>query len=288
MILGTLNTDKSLSDEISKQGITIVSLDTNPNTACDAFFIDFHPTKSDKTPQKAAKLVTQALVLEDAVKKKKPVLIFDRYLGLTLKEYNWLNSSRTKFFEPALIYRSGFRYLPFWYKPKSLNDIEINDLERPYYLAYKGNVTERMKSFEQYYTYYAKIYPNKKVVYNKSIDKIKEEEYKNFGIERKDFEYSEAQYTFIIGTQMEYKIGYLDSFIFKALECNCIPVIPSEHRYFSSIQTYSDLQIINGMYNHVYIGLIADVYRNIDRYYPEMKIENVAGEIVNHLKEIVK
>ena len=88
MILGTLNTDKSLSDELSKQGITIVPLDINQSIACDAFFIDFHPTKSDKTPQKAAKLVAQAFVLEESVKKKKPILLFDRYLGLTKKEYD--------------------------------------------------------------------------------------------------------------------------------------------------------------------------------------------------------
>ncbi|GEM_PF-2384210 len=288
MILGTLNTDKSLSDELSKQGITIVPLDINQSIACDAFFIDFHPTKSDKTPQKAAKLVAQAFVLEESVKKKKPVLLFDRYLGLTKKEYNWLNSTKIRFLEPALNYRSGFYYLPFWYKQKKLNDIQLNNNERQYCLGYKGNIIERIKSFEKYYVYYAKLYPNNKVVYNKEVDKIKKEEYKNFGIEKKDFDYSEVQYTFIIGTNLEYKIGYLDSFIFKALESNCIPIIPPEHRYFGLIQSYFDLHIINNMYDQIYIGMLCDLYENLEKYYPEMEIKNVAGEIINHIKDIMK
>lgn len=282
-----LNCDPVLMNEIKKH-ITVVDLDRDPRTNCDVFFIDFSPTKSDKTPEKAAKLVRQVDTLEDAVKKKKMVLLFDRYLSLTTKEYDWLKKFNTRFLEPALNNRTNFTYLPFWYVPKTLDEIMISDSDRPYVLGYKGNVSDRIKSFESYYVSFAKIYPNYKVAYDKSIERVKEEEYKNYNIERKKFDYIDCKYTIILGTHREYTIGYLDNFTFKALNSNCVPLIPLDHRYFGNIGwkywTAEDLKYLHNQYEKAHVGLLLEVYDSLDRFYPEMKIQNVAESIIRLAK----
>jgi len=288
LILGTLNIDSILLEELHKNAVKTVSLEKDQDVSYDAIFIDFFPTKSDNTPEKAAKLVLQATVIEKNVKKKKPIIIFDRYLGLTQKEYNWISSSvKSKFFEPAINYRRNFSYLPFWYRSKNLLDIKLNNSQRPYFLAYKGNLNDRIHSFEKYYLYVAKNYPELKIIYDKKIDKVKAEEYSNFGIEYKKFEYSEVQHTIILGTKKEYEIGYLDSFTFKALDQNCIPIIPVEHRYFKSIDQNFDIHFYNKMYESTYVGQILEIYSNLDKYYPEMKVENVAKNILESVKNLI-
>jgi len=42
------------------------------------------------------------------------------------------------------------------------------------------------------------------------------------------------------------------------------------------------------MYDQIYIGILCDLYENLEKYYPEMEIKNVAGEIINHIKDIMK
>ena len=125
------------------------------------------------------------------------------------------------------------------------------------------------------------------MVYDKSIERVKEEEYKNYGIQHKTFEYTDSQYTIIIGTNQEYRIGYIDAYTFKALDNNCIPLLVPEHRYFSKLGwnwTGEDLKWLHNQYEKMYIGLILEFYDGLERFYPEMKLQNVAGEIIRMTK----
>ena len=284
MTIGLHNAEPVLLEAVKKH-VPVVNLDRESGTNADVYFFDFIPTKSDKTPEKAARLLKQVTLLEEAVKRKKPILLFDRYLALTSKEHDWLKRSNTRFLEPALNHRTGFTYLPFWYVPKTLNDISISVSGRPYILGYKGNISERLKSFETTYVSFAKVYPSHNIVYDKPIAQTKEEEYKNDGIERKPFNYTDCQYTFIIGTNLEYRVGYLDSYLFKALDANCVPLIPLEHRYFSAISWPSNrMDFLVDQYDKVHIGMLLEVYENLERYYPEMQIQNVAESITRIVK----
>jgi hypothetical protein len=298
MRIGLLNSDPLLERKLSNIHTTI-SLDKKdtPLKECEFVFIDYIPTSSGNKPSKAAKLLRQTSLLEECVKNKKPFILFDRYLGLKDSEYKLLSKTqRVIFLEPALNFRTNFSYLPFWYEPKILMDIEISRAsDRPYLLGYKGRVNERIKAFESYYLTFAKDYYAKyKIAYDKPLGiKSKELEYTNFSIECvQDLSYSQCQYTIIIGTELEYHVGYLDSYYFEALRRNCVPLLTNEHRYFKAlggnIWDGWSLDYLYNRYDVAHVGMIHDIYKSLDSHYPEMRIDSVIEMLNEHFKNITK
>lgn len=298
MRIGLLNVDPLLEYELSKQYPAIPLDRKNVSIKeCDVLFIDYIPTSSGNKPSKAAKLLRQTTVLEECIKAKKPFALFDRYLGLKKDEYKLLSKSQQNIFlEPALNFRTNFSYLPFWYEPKTLMDIEISSAEtRPYLLGYKGRINERFKAFESYYLQFAKDYYSKyKIAYDKPLGiKSKELEYTNYSIECvPNLSYSQCQYTIIIGTELEYHIGYLDSYYFEALKHGCVSLITNEHRYFKAlggnIWNGESLDYLHNRYDIAHVGMIHDIYKSLDSHYPEMRIDSVVEMLSEHFKNITK
>ena len=286
MRIGCINVEKSLADELSKIA-SVCLIGKGEKLEFDTLFIDWIPL-SRKNPENTPKLLAQTEIVEKYIIKKIPTVIFDRYLGISSKEYNWLRKFNVSFCEPALDYRRNFIYLPFWTILKRFNDISLNNSERKYSLAYKGSITDKIKSFEKYYVEYSTSYMGDDVCYCGSVDKDKEREYLEGGLHRKDFSFSDAKISIIIGTARDYKVGYLDSSFMDALNNNCVPMLPEEHRYYSGfpwvIPTIQEIKSFADMYENTYIGLINDVYNDIEKRYPEMKVENTAEMVVELLK----
>jgi hypothetical protein len=287
-MIGLLNVDITLTDELSKSVKTInvnESLDDNVK----ALFIDWLPT-TDDNKENAQKLIKQVGIIKHYIKKKIPIMLFDRYRGLTNTEIDWFKKNNVKFFEPCIHLRPGFQYLPYWIKIKTFDDLILDNHEREITLLYKGNLTkDKIETFREYYVDTAKENPSYRICYHSGykIDPDVELYYKSLISPTKQ-DYINSKFTILIGTQNDYRDGYLDSHFFDALNNGCIPLLPIEHRYYGSLKSlivypkiirwYTEID-----YKNVYLGYINDVYREIERFYPEMNIKNVTKIIKENI-----
>jgi len=286
-MLGLFNVDYVLSRELAKS-IKVTEIEDGFDSNIKAIFIDWIPTYDKNS---ANKLLKQVDIIEKYTTKKKiPTIIFDKFRGLTNKEVDWFKKMNVKLFEPSIHLRSGFRYLPLWTKIKTLSEIEIDDHERKITLLYKGRLlSDRIKAFDNYYVESAKIYHKNLICYNsKNIISNKINEYKSFSVNATEDDYDSARFTIIIGSNPEYKDGYIDPTFFTALNKGCIPLLPIEHRYYASLKgiiiSPEDLSWYIGMnYNDVYLGLIYNIYQEIEMFYPEMNVEYTAQIIKGEL-----
>jgi hypothetical protein len=267
------STDKVFINEINKKA-TITTIDK-----ADVIFIDWIPKISMK-------------YIESIQKRKQKFIIFDRFLSISVNEANLLQKQNVILTEPALNFRRKyFHYIPFWVKLKKFDDINLNENDRFYDLAYKGDLQGKTISFNEYYVPYTRAYPKSVYIENqKNILQDENSYYNSLGITRKDvINFNEVKVTMVIGSPLDYEIGYLDYQFFNALSNNCIPLIPNEHKYFSLLSPrvndkIFDINYIIDNYDKTYIGYILDIYKIIEKYYPEMVVENVVDEILNLIK----
>lgn len=235
----------------------------------------------------------QAFVIDHYLKKI-PIVIYDEKMCITRKEFDWLKKFNVSFFEPALNYRSEFEYLPYWTDILSISDFNLlEDDIRGIDLFYNKNLKNRIKSFEKYYKSYSDNYPKSKVAYyNGDLSSAKIQEYKNsYMVEIKDVDWKYIRYTLVIDSYKNYNIGYLDPYIFEAMENGCVPLIPVEHRYFNTmfrgleIYHYNDMNFfIDLLKTNTSKPMIDGIYENISKYYPEFTIE-YASENIKKLLE---
>lgn len=287
-MIGLCNIDKNISLKLSKflDVKEIEDKDTFPHF--DGIFIDWTYKFKSKDWAK------QAALIDFYTKKKIPIVIFDRYFLITRKEYDWLKKFKVFFFEPAINNRRGFAYLPQWIIKPDYKWYAKDKEERKFDLAYKcNNLNNNLKSFENHYLKYIKLYPNKKVVYSThGINKHKEKQYKEFDLKRvTDFSFNQSTFTIIIDTQKNYNIGYLDENVFKAMSQNCLPLLPIEHKYFNNmfsdviIKNIIDLNYYVDCYGKIKEMIIEEIYERIEKYYPEFIIDNTVEVIKNCFKK---
>ncbi len=224
-------------------------------------------------------------LIKSNLQKNKIFIIFDRYLSISIDDANWLKQKNVILLEPAINFRrKHFNYLPFWVKIKKIDDIKLNEFNRHYDLVYKGDLQGKLQSFNKYYTSYTKEWPE--TVYIENQKNIISKDIKLITVN--SILYQESKATLIIGTPLDYEIGYLDYNFFKALENNCIPLIINEHKYFTSltekIEIPFDINYIISNYDKAYIGDILYTYERIEKYYPEMVVENVVEQILNYVR----
>lgn len=272
------NVDSDISSEID-------SIVKSKDKEYTSVFMSWISTKKGTDQKKASALLKQTEILEKYAKKL-PIVIFDRYRSMTTEEYNWLKKFKVTFFEPAIHTREGFKYLPNWTKIKTLDDIELNDTKRQVHLGYIGSLADKTKSFDKYYVKPKLSHDIKVSYYSKNIP---DKDYLSLGITSCPLTFSDIEFTVIIGNANDYAVGHLDKYYFEALNNNCIPLIPMENRYYSSlpftINTETWYDQYSYMYGGIYIGMIKDIYDRIKKYYPEMNITFTADVIKKYLYE---
>lgn len=284
--LGLCNIDNILTGELSKQFDT-VTLKSN-DTYVNVIIIDWMPDTNEK--HKTQQLILQASLIEKYAKNKKvKIIVFDRYLSITNDEYQWLQKNDVILLEPALNYRYGFNYLPYWIKYKSGHDIALVPSTKKYDIIYDGSPTDNIKDFESYLLKCSKESTNIiNIAYTGYINESKTDEYKDNNIIRSTFNYNNSKFSLLIGTPLHYRIGYLHPHFTKILQSDCIPLIPCGHRYFNAMSNIMhnslDVELALTTYDKLYYGYMMDVYSNIKKFYPEMLVENV----VESLKKFVK
>jgi len=222
----------------------------------------------------------QAMLIEKYIKNKIPVVIYDRYMCMTWKEYEYLKKFNTYFFEPAINNRSEFDYLPQWTNMLSMEDFNILEVrKRNIDLAYGHALKNRFKSFEKYYQEFSEHSTNRNIVYsdgNIHNDKIRD--FKNSNLKLvKSYAWDDVRFTVCIDMQKNYDIGYLDPYIFMVMSKGCVPLIPIEHRYFGSIgmtiKNFNDMRWLIESEQDIKEIIIEDIYKSIEMYYPEFTME---------------
>jgi len=284
IVVGTCNVDDVLIKELSKSCDVVVM---NDHTDIDTLIIDWMPT--NHKDKKYAKLIILQSLLVNKFAGEKPIVIFDRYLAITHKERNWLKKKNVTLCEPAINYRRDFKYLPAWIKTN--HSISIEPPQKEYDIVYNGGPSDNIIDFERYLLKYCKeTTSNKNVCYKRSIGGVKTDEYTDSGLVlNKSFSYEQSKFSILIGTPKHYRIGVLHPDLPAMLKADCIPLIPCEHRYFNAmfgvINHAFDIALHTQTYDQLYYGYMTDVYENIEKYYPEMLVENVAKILMNYLKE---
>jgi hypothetical protein len=259
-----------------EQGITVSGIDELPEVS--ALFIDWI-TKDN------ALFGKQAVAVEHYVKAGIPIVIFDRHFSLTQKEYSWLNVT---FLEPAVNNRLGFEYLPQWIKDKPYE--KIDRTKRTIDLAYSGILTDRIKSFEKYFKEYAGLFPEKKVCYSSQVSQKKIDKWQDSNMEKTSrIEYGDVSFTILIGSQTEYRRGYIRDDLFDILNSGCVPLLPLEHRFFGTV--FKDL-IVDGenlvdyfvsCYKRIHGVLVEEIYENLISIYPEFHINYAVDRIKSYV-----
>jgi len=271
--------NQDLIDELKKE-FTTLDITNKDDNNMEAIFLDWTPSN-----RKSPLLARQIQVVTHCYAKKIPMMIFDRYLGITTDEYKLFKKAGTIMFEPALNFRTEFTYLPFSIKIKDKENLTINpiDEKRKFSLVYNGDLIEKIFSFEKYILEYHKKFGG--VYYSAKIDKGKEQEYftkLSLG-NSAPIPYVDAKCTVILGSIQNYKIGYLDQSFFDALQNNCIPLIPDEHRFFNGFPTTIEKSIDIAMYCNSYesthFGFIYDIHETIKNKYPEMSLQYTVNMI---------
>jgi len=288
MILGIFNVnDGSLICELNKDPVMKVKeLASDSNEECDAIFLNWIKTEHDKKNSNKGKLILkQTELVEEFTRTKKPIIIFDSQASMTEKEYSWLKKFNVVFFEPYLNHRRGFRYLPFWLKIKTLNGIQFCNWKRTP-LGYKGSISDRIQAFDKYYV--SEMYGGLEVNYDADIRH--ENNYVDFSVKKKPIEFCDLKATILINTFNQNMCGYLHSDFVKALENNCIPLIPIENRYYNAFESIveNDFSVWYNVksYDLCYVGIIHQIYVDIKNYYPEMDVVYTANLIKNYLSDM--
>lgn len=281
-MIGVFNIDNLLRQELSKiSEISLLKSDKD-FTKLSGVFIDWYPTATKTTAGKAKNLLLQSTLLEIAIKKKIPIVVFDRHMRMTRKEFKWLRRYNVYFFEPNVMTRIGFSYMPFWTRTKTMNDIELEEKERPLDLVYKGDIGKNIKSFEKYYVAYNALHPERKVFHG-SI------QHSSVPYKKK-FSYKDSKCTVLIGSSQNYKSGYLTNAL-EALHCGCIPLLPTEHRFYHGlfknvvVSNAKEIHWYISAFEHIQFGTLLDIYERIDSMFPEMKVDHTAQLIKHCLSE---
>jgi hypothetical protein len=252
----------------------------------NALFIDWLPTNGNDA-RLADDILTQMTALDVSIKQNIKTILFDRYLSITPKEHSWLiKHSNVILAEPALITRPHFIYMPFWTETFTIDELRIDDHDRPITLLYCGEINARIKAWEKYYIHMKTYYPDTVVAYtSEGLNVQKCQEYNLAGVNKSTNTYADAQYTIVIGSDAEYKRGYLDPNVFTALSVGCVPFLPEEHRYYRALPHVNPegLHWYKDQYEYAYLGLMAEFYGVIDKSYPEMKVQSVVEQVYNLL-----
>lgn len=287
-MLGVFDIDNNLPFEIlDKYKIVRINLKLKDDLPeIGKLFVDWVPKI------KKYAYARQAEVILHYVKKGIKTFVFDRYLSLEEKEYNWLRKYNVFFFEPVLRGRVGFDYLPQWIKIPE-KTYKKNSENRNIDLAYYGRIENRFSSFEKYYAKFSDMYPNLNVVYTDgSISKAKKKEYESKNLNfQKEINFDDTKRIILIGSKKDYENGYLDNIFFDALNFGCLPLLPQEHKYFHLLfkdlvidNDYTQRYLINKNVDYISDVLIDDLYNRIQLHYKEFTSSYASDIIVEKLK----
>lgn len=269
--------DETFLDKLNLPFEIIDDFDPDNLINVDGLFIDW----VSKMPVHEDDWMKQASLLQAYIKSGIPIVIFDRSFSLTEKEVNWVKRFNVYLFEPAINSgRIGFTYLPEWIN----NFSKSKEEDREYDLVWSYDKIEYfLKEFEKYIIDYAAFFPDKKVAYSTfSISDFKREEYKKNNLiflAQEHPIYDKGNTTIVIDTKESYKMGYLNPIYFEAMNRGCLPLIPSEHKYFHRLfeglvfHNIKEMDYFISFYGKVKDVIIEEIFDKIKNEWSEFTID---------------
>jgi hypothetical protein len=266
MKLGIFNVDSVLETELCKKvHVEILDWDKTIPTGLDCMFINWIP----KNSKDMHRLVHQTNLLQHAISLHIPTAVFDSTIDLTDEESDYLVKNKVLLFEPRLKSLHKSIYLPFWINIP--DDVELCE--------------DHPKSIDFGYIEYKDILSDEHKFYYKGII----DTYPSINVDQVD-SYKKAKCTVLIDIEKHYINGYLHD-ISCILASDCLPLLPYKHRFYHSlfkdlvIRDIKDMKYLIDNYDLMCYGLKVDMYHRIRKYFPEMRVENVAKKIIESLKE---
>lgn len=270
------NIDRLLRIELSKV-CDIVSINDNPK----GVFIQWATSTTDDLFTKQTKIISYCL--ENGI----PLIIFDKYQKMTPEEVGFLIKPGVFLWEPALNDRMFFSFQPIWGRiPKVMVDVPVPNTKRAISLGYTKGLRQKLSTFEKYYKPISD-------VGEKSVGFV--DKYANPTINQRVIEtgvdifiglgLDQVKTTMLLGTDRDYRVGYLDPNLFSYLEAGVVPMLPREHRWYHSIfkdvlvRDEKDINMLLDMYDRFAFALIYDIYRGLEDNLPECDVINVAQRI---------
>lgn len=252
MNIGVFNLNEKFKKKLSSyKKIKLIDITNKDTTNLDKIFIDY-VSKDSKLFGRQAEIVNKYI-------KKVPFVVYDRKRSMNNKEFNYLRKFKTKFYEPYVITRSCFEYLPEGIEIPS--DLPLFTEDRDVTLAYHENIHDKMISVDKYYD----------------------------GSPTVVEDFSNIRGTIIIGSKEHYEYGYLDPYFWEAMNQGCVPLLPEEHKWFHCL--FEDTVLRNDFdktfalnnYKGINYGTIVKVYKAVEETFPEMLLDNVVSKLYRSL-----
>ena len=280
MKLTVNNIDHLLRAELSKT-VEFVEVQDNPKGVFIVWSNDASKSFSKQTK-----------IIGEAIKDKTPIIIFDKHQKMDAETISFLVSEGAFLWEPAVSDRMFFSFQPHWGKvytdPK---DIDFDfDKVREVDLGYSSSLTKKLPSFKSYFEPLAEL-GEYRIVYHDTVAN----EHLNKKVEQAGIMVYAGEnpftpkLTILLGTEQDYRTGYLDPRLFEYLEAGIVPLLPTEHRWYHSI--FGDL-VVDGedqidyhlkTVDRTAFGSIYDVYCKLSDNLPEADVVNVAKRILTYL-----
>lgn len=292
MIFGTFNVDPALLKVLKPFYGNIIVLDNKAELpTLEGLLIDWLPPQTEPPSEK---FLNQINITKKYIKDKIKIVIFDRFLSLKRKEYDWFKKNGVILFEPALNYRrDSFGYLP---QPLDINNLlsltGYSVEERNVDLGYSGSIVDRLVQFEKYYLKPSMLLTDSKIRYNSNIPEEKEKEYLGINLAKENLKWKDVKFTIGVSTPMNYKIGYLDEYILEALKNGCVVLLPEEQRYYISLSPYTIIRNFNDINYYLKSGsdslvreaIVLDMLTNFQNRYPEFDV----GYFIDTIKTVMR
>jgi hypothetical protein len=261
-MIGLLTEDNNIRELLKNPHIDIDS----KLPVVDSLFIDWI-WGGNKNPSK--RFALQGVAVKHYSKKGIPIVIFDRYMSIKPKEYEWLRKfNNISLFEPALNNRRNFVYLPYYIKTDDNSIIEETD-ERPIDVGFCGN--RNTPSFEKYYINYMKQYNNRNVVCKNEID------------------WRKVRYTVAIDSDKKYDMGHIN--ISDALSNGCMVLCPEEHKYYIGmfypyyiVSNVPSIELSVNMDDELRKASVLNLYERVRKDFPEFTLDYTINTLLSYLK----
>ena len=282
-MLGVFNIRQDLKIALAPIKLIEINEPNLPLPEVSCIFIDW-------LPKFKAEFVKQAVIVENYVKAGIPIIIYDRFLSVERAEINWLKKFNVSFWEPAINNRPEFEYVPQWWNNKITLDPYIDEKDRKIDLIYDGVLDDKFASFEKYYKSFAGLFPDKNVGYTSGLLHEKIQDYENYNLKMySGIANGDVSFTILIGSLIEYRIGYLRDDLFDIMKQGVLPLLPEEHRFFGTvfkevtIYSKTDLNFYINSYKKIRGVLIEEITEKLFKSYPEFKISYITDKIKDYV-----
>lgn len=280
-MIGIYNIDKNLQNELSKYVEVFDMSDISDFVKIDGLLINWVSKDSKR-------FVAQGAIIEHYVRESIPVVIYDRWMSVTGREFGWLKKFNVSFLEPALNNRPEFEYLPQW----SNLELEKDDFLLEFDLGYTGPLSDRIKQFEKYYRRTASLYPDMTVSYSTEDNIIeKTSDWRTDGLFHNVERQLNWNVTVLIDSIKNIEMGYMYNGLFKIMEHGIMPLCPEELKYFHGM--FEQLIVRNAQDVSYFVksfkdqgirnAVIDDIFKVVKSRYPEFTTEYACDTIKRKL-----